>query len=362
VPPTTPSPTREPDFLTLMRNCPETVHCMKNCKNGYTLEAYQTGSCPACRCHTATTFVLLCEEQLYCPQGCSVGYKCDETSGCPTCTCIKPSETKLEVHVETTIIQSVVQCGAKFSCAERCSFGYKTGSNGCPTCACLEPVLVVDSAGGDGIAEGHTNAFPVTGGTMHVSGTHDFQTNCIGPECSAKNGLGHFLPLTGQTGSGGHLLAGGSTNPGHNGNSGHQSTSSGSSASPDESHPIKGTQISPLPDRTTSCTGPECDSEGRKQTGILVSPSPLVNAISSVEKPCKGTGCARDESSYLNANSSPTQPITEACMETVQCVRHCEGEYTLRYNGRTTCPSCECASTAGSKGCIGPACSAANGA
>ncbi|KAL3884747.1 hypothetical protein ACJMK2_024856 [Sinanodonta woodiana] len=396
VPPTTPSPTREPDFLTLMRNCPETVHCMKNCKNGYTLEAYQTGSCPACRCHTATTFVLLCEEQLYCPQGCSVGYKCDETSRLSNVYVHKTIRQNWRCMWKQPLYSQSSSVGQKFSCAERCSFGYKTGSNGCPTCACLEPVLVVDSAGGDGIAEGHTNAFPVTGGTMHVSGTHDFQTNCIGPECSAKNGLGHFLPLTGQTGSGGHLLAGGSTNPGHNGNSGHQSTSSGSSASPGasdgsvtlrapgiadimktcpalaacvekctvgydigpaapgqcppcqcsyKSHPIKETQISPLPDQTTSCTGPECNSEGRKQTGILVSPSPLVNAISSVEKPCKGTGCARDESSYLNANSSPTQPITEACMETVQCVRHCEGEYTLRYNGRTTCPSCECAST-----------------
>ena len=48
-PPPTPAP--KSDFLSVLRTCPDAVHCMKTCPNGYTLTRDATQTCPVCSCN-----------------------------------------------------------------------------------------------------------------------------------------------------------------------------------------------------------------------------------------------------------------------------------------------------------------------
>ncbi|KAH3711938.1 hypothetical protein DPMN_071614 [Dreissena polymorpha] len=141
---TPPPPTEKPDFVSVMRVCPDAVHCMKTCAAGYTLTAPHERECPVCTCNKEPKVLLLCEKPLSCPNGCTVGYRCDEI-GCPTCTCVAPEETTLRVQVQTVITQAALECNPHFSCVDKCQFGYKTGSNGCPTCLCLQPVTFLET-------------------------------------------------------------------------------------------------------------------------------------------------------------------------------------------------------------------------
>ena len=38
------------------------------------------------------------------------------------------------------VVQKQVTCTSSFSCASKCSLGYKCGTDGCPTCECLVAV------------------------------------------------------------------------------------------------------------------------------------------------------------------------------------------------------------------------------
>lgn len=181
--PLTPPPsviTTKPDFIAIMRVCPDAVHCMKSCTNGYTLTSSHTETCPICTCNIETKVLLLCERPLSCPYGCTVGYKGDE-EGCPTCKCVEPSETRLRIEVKTTTIDSALTCNPRFSCVDKCSLGYKTGYNSCPTCVCLEPVTA---------QQPHPLSQMTSPEIVQSSGL-----GCIGPACSAIHAVPQRLVL-----------------------------------------------------------------------------------------------------------------------------------------------------------------------
>ncbi|XP_053386152.1 uncharacterized protein LOC123545280 [Mercenaria mercenaria] len=186
LPLTPPSPkttTPKPDFIAIMRMCPDAVHCMKSCTQGYTLISSYTEACPVCTCNREPKVLLLCERPLSCPNGCTVGYKGDEI-GCPTCNCVSPAETALKIEIHTTKIDSALTCNPEFSCVDKCIFGYKTGDNGCPTCVCLQPVI------------GSQHRVPVAAFQMPTPQVvQPSIVACTGPQCSAIHAVPQRLQL-----------------------------------------------------------------------------------------------------------------------------------------------------------------------
>ncbi|XP_061185101.1 uncharacterized protein LOC133193148 [Saccostrea echinata] len=129
--------TSKPNVYSILKNCPEAVHCMLNCRTGYALQSIPGQECPHCACHTVAVQTLVCTTALSCPRGCLLGYR-NGGSGCPTCSCVIPSEVGITTH-SAIYVESSIRCNAHFSCSQRCEFGYRSGDNSCPTCQCLVP-------------------------------------------------------------------------------------------------------------------------------------------------------------------------------------------------------------------------------
>lgn len=111
---------------------------MLNCKTGYVLRTGSGSECPQCTCQAVAVQPLRCTSALFCHRGCVLGYKHGD-HGCPSCSCISPSEIGVTSHT-AIFITSSVRCNAHFSCSKHCDFGYRSGDNSCPTCQCLIPI------------------------------------------------------------------------------------------------------------------------------------------------------------------------------------------------------------------------------
>lgn len=52
--------TSKPNVYTILKNCPEAIHCMVNCKTGYALRTGPGSECPQCLCQTGLNLLWSC--------------------------------------------------------------------------------------------------------------------------------------------------------------------------------------------------------------------------------------------------------------------------------------------------------------
>lgn len=307
--PMTPSPpphrtTPKANFISVIRLCPDAVHCMKSCIHGYTLTSSHSNDddCPVCTCNEEPKLVLLCEQPLSCQKGCSVGFRCDDV-GCPTCSCVLPSETVLHGEVLTTITEAALSCNPRFSCVNRCSFGYKTSDNGCPSCVCLSPVTVLHQMMVQSVTQVPLPPMiPPSGVGCQETSCSDIQVSGNGnPFFERVPNSQHFMGNAGTSTNGLNtqvIL----TNSNHAEPQSHMGQSSA------------GAHLVPIL---------EVD------TGLHNQP----------ETECLAPSCLVPVGNILVAKTTPSPG---QCLPILHCVTTCKDGYDIAENGEDGCPTCQC--------------------
>ncbi|XP_052693045.1 uncharacterized protein LOC128171316 [Crassostrea angulata] len=297
--------TSKPNVYNILKNCPGAVHCMLNCKTGYVLRTGSGSECPQCTCQAVAVQPLRCTSALFCHRGCVLGYKHGD-HGCPSCSCISPSEIGVTSHT-AIFITSSVRCNAHFSCSKHCDFGYRSGDNSCPTCQCLIPIKVSTSQHGcTGV--GCHQTIGTSGTVGHVISTHQ-----SGSQAVPMKTPHHPVPLvqiTHVSGSHGEvgsyntisMLMKYCTNVAHCVNSCHGGFS------------LTGSEAGRCPACTCTRTS--------QPTGFKV---PHILSV---------TGMPVQHHSH--------QDIHRMCPETFRCGEMCADGFTLKNEPGNPCPSCNC--------------------
>ncbi|XP_048751348.2 uncharacterized protein LOC125663075 [Ostrea edulis] len=150
------------DVQYVMKKCPNTMHCMTTCPQGYRLGGEGKDGCPLCTClgkqgevmqglpHQNTlqglgnlqkgkktgkqteqieNVSILCPPSFACPITCLHGYVTDY-HGCPSCSCHVIPES-------ASSSPASIECEGHFSCPQKCHSAYVSGSDGCPQCDCV---------------------------------------------------------------------------------------------------------------------------------------------------------------------------------------------------------------------------------
>ncbi|CAC5379225.1 unnamed protein product [Mytilus coruscus] len=170
------------DVSHIIKNCPETMHCMGQCPMGYQLAEADENGCPKCSCLTGkgeTMQGLPHQNQINGQGQLGKGSGPFSSGGQQTAGSQQPSGTQHTSSTQTTGTQqttgahqtsgaqqitgaqqtstdknnahksSVLSCPTTFYCPHECSIGYIPGPDGCPSCDCAggykqKPVIVTE--------------------------------------------------------------------------------------------------------------------------------------------------------------------------------------------------------------------------
>nr|XP_022303453.1 uncharacterized protein LOC111111017 isoform X2 [Crassostrea virginica] len=312
-----------PNVYNVLKNCPEAIHCMINCKTGYALQTVPESSCPQCTCQAASVQTLRCSAALSCRQGCVLGYK-NGNNGCPSCSCVVPSEVGLTTHTAIYVTSSI-RCNAHFSCSQPCPFGYRSGDNSCPTCQCLVPIK------GNMVTTHQSGAHKIPVGQGHMITSSQSGSVPLSHVVTTHQSEGHKVPV-----GLGHLII--SHQPEPAGQISHVTGSHGEVNSfstismlvkycSNVAHCVRncGGGFSLTGTEAGKC--PACTCAGSPQvTGMAVPPVPSV-----IHSPA------------LHVSGSNTHPdIHTMCPETFRCGEKCDNGFTLKNEPGSNCPTCYC--------------------
>ena len=137
--PTTPLPTQKLNVYSILKNCPEAVHCMTTCNHGYSLETRSGDHCPTCSCNrgtcTVSTVFAACYFSTKRVDTNSLNKLFPTWASKPTVIIFPINKIYLYITVDVALLQ----CPAAMTCQRGCKVGYRCGTDGCPGCQCVHP-------------------------------------------------------------------------------------------------------------------------------------------------------------------------------------------------------------------------------